>query len=100
MPVTTRSQSKVENRGHSEIKEILQVKQVEDTQETKPIYEVNIDFDEASELWKANKRRIGEGCYRYVCAKKGKYKNQCLAKCLAGLDYCRTHYKMFLDGKI
>ena len=67
---------------------------------TKVLYEVNIDFDEASEAWKANKRGIGEGSYRYICAKRGKHNNECIAKCLPGLDYCRTHYRMFLDGKM
>lgn len=26
----------------------------------------NIDFDEASRLWRANKRRMGNGCYKYI----------------------------------
>ena len=30
-------------------------------------YEVNIDFDEASEAWKANKKSTGGGCYKYIC---------------------------------
>lgn len=70
------------------------------------IYEVNIDFDGASEAWKANKRYVGNGTYRYICSKKGKHNNQCIAKCLPGEDYCRTHLKtkdsvakMFKDGK-
>jgi len=66
----------------------------------RPIYEVNIDFDGASEVWKSNKRSVGNGSYRYVCAKKGKYNNCCIAKCLPGEIYCRTHLKMFNDGKI
>ena len=35
-----------------------------------PLYEVNIDFDEASKAWRANKRSIGNGHYRYLCSKK------------------------------
>ena len=31
-----------------------------------PKYAVNIDFDEASNAWKANKRSIGNGSYRYI----------------------------------
>jgi len=27
--------------------------------------EVEMDFDEASRAWMANKRRIGNGCYKY-----------------------------------
>lgn len=63
------------------------------------IYEVNIDFDAASEAWKANKRPIGNGCYKYVCEKRGKNNNMCIAKCLPGEHYCRTHLKMFNEGK-
>jgi hypothetical protein len=63
------------------------------------IYDVNIDFDEASEAWKANKKTIGNGSYKYVCCKRGKNNNNCIAKCLPGEDYCRTHLKMFQEGK-
>lgn len=63
-------------------------------------YEVKIDFDEASESWKANKKYIGNGTYKYVCAKRGKNNNCCISKCLAGENYCRVHLKMFNDGKI
>jgi hypothetical protein len=31
----------------------------------KPVYEVDIDFDEASEAWRANKTSIGNGQYKY-----------------------------------
>jgi len=30
-------------------------------------YEVNIDFDGASNAWKANKKSIGNGQYKYIC---------------------------------
>jgi hypothetical protein len=33
----------------------------------KRIYEVEIDFDEASRAWRANKRRVGEGHFQYFC---------------------------------
>jgi len=29
-------------------------------------YEVNIDFDGASKAWKANKKSIGNGQYKYI----------------------------------
>ena len=31
----------------------------------KPLYEVDIDFDEASEAWRSNKTSIGNGQYKY-----------------------------------
>ena len=67
--------------------------------EKSAIYEVNIDFDEASEAWKANKMYIGNGSYRYICCKKGKNNNNCVSKCLPGENYCKTHLKMFHAGK-
>ena len=67
--------------------------------EKSAIYEVNIDFDEASEAWKANKMYICNGSYRYVCCKKGKNNNNCVSKCLPGENYCKTHLKMFHAGK-
>ena len=30
------------------------------------LYEVNIDFDEASREWKKNKKSIGNGEYKYI----------------------------------
>lgn len=65
-----------------------------------PLYEVTIDFDEASEAWRANKRSIGNGHYRYLCSKKNKNNNCCLIKCLHGENYCKTHLKMFNEGKL
>jgi hypothetical protein len=59
--------------------------------EFRQLYEVNIDFDEASEAWKANKKSIGNGSYKYICAKRGKNNKNCSMKCLAGEDYCKTH---------
>lgn len=67
--------------------------------ENSAIYEVNIDFDAASEAWKANKMSIGNGSYRYVCCKRGKNNNMCISKCLPGEHYCRVHLKMFKEGK-
>jgi hypothetical protein len=75
MPVQTRSQLKKERV------------------EVQPLYEVDIDFDEASECWKANKISIGNGSYRYICANKTKNNNGCLRKCLQGEIYCKTHFK-------
>jgi hypothetical protein len=68
--------------------------------EKSALYKVNIDFDGASESWKANKRPTSNGSYKYVCAKKGKNDNCCIAKCLPGEIYCRTHMAMFKAGKL
>jgi hypothetical protein len=60
--------------------------------EIRPVYEVNIDFDEASEAWRANKKSIGNGSYKYICAKRCKNNKLCHNKCLPGEDYCKTHF--------
>lgn len=80
----TRSQTKSENKS------II---------ESRQLYEVNIDFDGASEAWRANKKSIGNGSYKYLCAKLSKNNNCCDNKCLPGEDYCKTHLKMFNEGK-
>lgn len=66
----------------------------------KKLFEVNIDFDAASEAWKANKRAIGNGSYKYVCTKRNKNNIFCNKNCLPGENYCKTHYKMYAEGKL
>ena len=41
------------------------------------ILDVNIDFDEASRYWNANKKRAGNGSYVYVCGAQLKNGNFC-----------------------
>lgn len=36
------------------------------------LYEVDIDFDDASKAWRANKKSIGNGQYVYIREKKSK----------------------------
>ena len=31
----------------------------------KPVYEVNIDFDDAAKAWRENKRVLKNGCFEY-----------------------------------
>jgi hypothetical protein len=60
-------------------------------------YDVTFDFDAASAAWKANKKSIGNGSYKYVCCKIGKNNDFCNKKCLAGENYCKTHLRMCTD---
>ena len=81
----TRSKTKFEKsildfHGNNEVKFEKAVK-----------FEVNIDFDGASEAWKANKISIGNGSYKYVCQKINKNNNNCKRKCLLGENYCKIH---------
>lgn len=41
---------------------------------TEILYSVNIDFDEAEQAWRENKKYIGNGMFKYTCkgiTKKG-----------------------------
>lgn len=54
---------------------------------------VIIDFDDASEQWRANKKRLKNGCYKYICmgtTKLGKPCNRCAQKYE---KYCKIHCK-------
>jgi len=57
------------------------------------IYEVNIDFDDASAAWRMNKKSTGGGCYKYICEAKTLLGNNCLREPMKGCAYCKTHNK-------
>ena len=57
------------------------------------IYEVNIDFDDASAAWRMNKKSTGGGCYKYICEAKTLLGNNCLREPMLGCAYCKTHNK-------
>ena len=57
------------------------------------IYEVNIDFDDASAAWRMNKKSTGGGCYKYICEAKTQLGNNCLREPMLGCAYCKTHNK-------
>lgn len=57
------------------------------------LYEVNIDFDGASESWKSNKKSIGNGSYKYICIAIKPNGEKCGIKCISCEQYCRIHYK-------
>ena len=58
--------------------------------EKQVLYDVNIDFDGASDAWKANKKSIGNGQYKYICTniKNGVV---CGKNCYKDLHYCWQH---------
>jgi len=62
-------------------------------------YEVNIDFDDASVAWKANKKSIGNGVYKYICmhntntnTNTNTNQKQCNRKPLSGCNFCKIHH--------
>lgn len=52
---------------------------------------VNIDFDEASEAWHANKKKLANGCYQYVCGQQLKNGNLCKKKQHKNSIHCYMH---------
>jgi hypothetical protein len=62
----------------------------------KPQYDVDIDFDEASLLWRQNKKHIGQGHFNYICAAVKKDGNICGKSCFTSngnktIEYCWLH---------
>jgi hypothetical protein len=65
-----------------------------------PIYQVDIDFDAASDAWKENKCYIGNGSYKYICCILNKNGKKCGLKCISGDIYCKKHYKKLLQKSV
>ena len=55
------------------------------------LYKVEINFDEASISWRANKKCSGNGYYKYICIQKTKTGNQCKRESLKFCDHCKIH---------
>ena len=62
----------------------------------KPYYgefELEFDFDDASKHWNANKKKMENACYIYVCGYlKSKTGKKCMNKTNCG-EFCRFHKK-------
>lgn len=56
---TTRSQTSVPSV-------VQEPRMVTRSSNNSPRYDVDIDFDEASDAWRANKKSIGNGMFKYV----------------------------------
>lgn len=61
--------------------------------ESKGIYTVDIDFDEASNAWRSNKKSIGNGHYKYICLAITKAGSNCKRESVAGMNFCSLHCK-------
>lgn len=57
----------------------------------KPEYTVDIDFDEASAAWRANKKPTENGCFTYLCCRKTLSGNPCRRESLKNDVYCKQH---------
>jgi len=57
------------------------------------LYSVEIDFDEASACWHANKKHIGNETYKYVCGYEMSTGKYCKKSCKKGSIHCAQHSK-------
>lgn len=58
-----------------------------------PLYAVNIDFDDASEEWRANKKTLSNGMFKYICGCPTKSGSKCMRPPKTDHKYCATHIK-------
>ena len=63
----------------------------ETNQDEVPLYEVNIDFDDASVSWKQNKKYSGNGMYKYICPCITKKGNKCGKATWKDEETCYIH---------
>ena len=54
---------------------------------------VDIDFDESSRVWKANKVSKGNGTYGYKCERMNKNGEPCRQMACPFSDFCKRHQK-------
>ena len=59
--------------------------------ENQALYEVDIDFDEASAAWRSNKKQMDNGMFKYICRGVTKTGNKCARQPLQNTEYCKTH---------
>ena len=53
-----------------------------------------IDFDEASQAWRENKKALSNGMYKYICLKKTSNGDPCKRKPLLSCNLCSIHEKI------
>lgn len=58
-------------------------------------YTFVFDFDESSREWNANKCKVGNGCYKYICNFQCKSGNLCKREAKYYKEFCSTHLKIF-----
>jgi hypothetical protein len=63
-------------------------------------YTVDIDFDEASEGWMANKRKLANGMYRYICGFQKTDGKKCMRAPAANQSGCWYHSRAPAKKKV
>ncbi len=59
--------------------------------ERNALYAVEIDFDEASEAWRANKKPMPNGMFKYICGCITKSGSKCMRLPKTGHQFCTIH---------
>jgi hypothetical protein len=72
----------------------LQTKAIQTKALQNIVYDVNIDFEEASASWRQNKKSIGNGSYKYICTVLKKDQTMCNNSCYKLLSCCWAHRKL------
>jgi hypothetical protein len=54
-------------------------------------YDIVIDFDGASKAWLANKQKLPDATYKYICLGQTKTGNLCKRKPTLNTNYCSCH---------
>ena len=62
-------------------------------QELIPRYTVDIDFDGASQAWRANKKLLPNCCYQYICGQVSISGKKCCRKPVGNTERCAIHKK-------
>ena len=84
--VTTRAQYKKLQEKQRYLNEKREKQKI-----VKPTYNVSIDFDYASRMWKKNKEHLGNGYYVYICGFTTKKGTPCKNKCYRDYKKCYLH---------
>jgi hypothetical protein len=60
-------------------------------------YSVDIDFDEARESWRENKKSLPNGMFKYICGCQTKSGSKCIRVPKTGHKFCVTHVKQEIN---
>jgi hypothetical protein len=62
------------------------------------MYNIDIDFEEASKIWRSNKINLGNGCFQYCCQQLTKKNKKCKNKIYKD-NFCHLHYRIINSKK-
>ena len=57
------------------------------------MYNTDIDFEEASKVWRSNKIYLGNGEFKYCCQQLTKKNEKCKNRIYKG-NFCHLHFRI------